>query len=110
MPSVPKQIPIEDFTKALELEPNFDKAYYARGGVRYDLNDKQGAIEDFSKAIAVNPDYADAFFRRGLVQADLGARQEAIGNLRQAVNLYQQQGNTGEYYQRSLKKLQELQP
>ncbi|NJR40226.1 MAG: tetratricopeptide repeat protein [Leptolyngbyaceae cyanobacterium CSU_1_4] len=104
-----KQIAIEDFNKALELTPNYAEAYYARGGARYDLGDKKGAIDDFSKAISSNADYADAYFRRGLIKAELGAKQEAIRDFRQASELYQQQGNTGDYYERSREKILELQ-
>ena len=45
-----KQGAIEDYDRAISINPNYADAYNNRGVVRSDIGDKQGAIEDFQKA------------------------------------------------------------
>ena len=42
---------IADYTKAIELNPNYAYAYYNRGLAKVNLKDYKGAIADFNKAI-----------------------------------------------------------
>jgi tetratricopeptide (TPR) repeat protein len=60
------QAAIENFTKAIELNPNFYEAFCERGIAKDYLKDYSGAIEDFSKAIELNPAYTFAYANRGL--------------------------------------------
>jgi tetratricopeptide (TPR) repeat protein len=46
---------IEDYTKALEINPKNSYSYYNRGNSKSKLKDYLGAIEDFTKAIEINP-------------------------------------------------------
>ena len=46
---------LPDFTKAIELKPDFEKAYYSRGLCRVELIMYKIAIEDFMKSIELNP-------------------------------------------------------
>lgn len=46
---------IQDFTKAIELNPKFADAYSNRGVVKGNLQDYRGAIQDYNKAIELNP-------------------------------------------------------
>ncbi|MCU4139364.1 MAG: hypothetical protein MW690_001296 [Methanophagales archaeon] len=46
---------IEDFSKAIELNPNYAGAYYNRGIAYAKLNQHERAIEDYNKAIELNP-------------------------------------------------------
>ena len=52
---------IEDYTRAIEIEPNNAYAYNNRGFTRYSLGDKHGAIQDYMKAIRINPKYTLAY-------------------------------------------------
>ena len=63
---------IQDFNKALELDPDDGYRYYLRGNVKSDLGDKKGAIQDYSKAIELDPNDADAYGNRGSAKYDLG--------------------------------------
>ena len=64
---------IEDFSKAIEVNPEFALAYYCRGSIKMELkNDSQGAIEDFNKAIELNPSYYYFYSDRG--SARLGTK------------------------------------
>ena len=42
---------IADFTKAIEIDPNFTWAYHLRGNTKYLLKDSAGAIADFKKVL-----------------------------------------------------------
>ena len=46
---------IEDYTKAIEIEPNSVFAYRLRGDSKSKLGDYQGAIDDYTKAIEISP-------------------------------------------------------
>lgn len=43
----------EDFTQAINLNPDFAEAYIARAHSRTGIGDKQGAVADFQKAIDI---------------------------------------------------------
>ena len=44
---------IADYTKAIELNPNYADAYANRGIAKYNLNDMKGCCSDFRKAISL---------------------------------------------------------
>ena len=52
---------IVDFTKAIELKPNYADAYYSRGVAYKNKNNPDRATADFHKAIALKPDYASTY-------------------------------------------------
>ena len=49
---------IENYNKAIELDPNDADAYNNRGLAYYYLEEYERAIEDYNKAIELNPNYA----------------------------------------------------
>ena len=56
---------IEDYTKAIKLEPKDESLYYDRGWSKHDLKDYKGAIADFTKSIILNPNYGNSYLGRG---------------------------------------------
>ncbi|MDB9472377.1 tetratricopeptide repeat-containing serine protease family protein, partial [Dolichospermum circinale] len=72
--------------KAIELSPRA-VFYVGRGGVRYELGDKQGAIDDFNLAIKINPNFAEAYVGRGGVRYESGDKQGAIDDFNQAIKI-----------------------
>ena len=52
-------------TKAIELNPNFDKAYYNRGNAYQHLQQYERAIKDYDKAIHLNSVLSEAYSNRG---------------------------------------------
>ena len=56
---------IEDYSKAIELDPTNALAYNNRGLIKKTLENYEGAIEDYTKAIKLNESYAVAYFNRG---------------------------------------------
>jgi tetratricopeptide (TPR) repeat protein len=59
---------IADYTRAIELRPNYDMAYNNRGWAKYGLKDYSGAIVDFDKAIQLNPNNDYAWCNRGVAK------------------------------------------
>ena len=51
---------IQDYNKAIELNPSDAEAYNNRGNAKDILKDYRGAIQDYNKAIELNPNYAVA--------------------------------------------------
>ena len=56
---------IADYTKAIELKPDYPLFYYYRGLSKSWLKDYQGAIIEYTKAIELDPDFAVAYVGRG---------------------------------------------
>lgn len=54
---------IEDYTKAIELEPDWALAYYKRGYLYLSRGDKEKALIDFEQYLDIEPDTP---FRRGV--------------------------------------------
>jgi len=59
---------IQDYSKAIELDPSNADAYYNRGNAKRKLQDYRGAIQDYSKAIELDPSKSEAYGNRGLAK------------------------------------------
>lgn len=77
---------IDDFSKAIEIEPPFLKAYLLRGDAYLSLDNYQQAIKDFDKAIELDPDNCKAYHNRGNAYYGLGDYQ-AKNDYRTAIKL-----------------------
>ncbi|XP_008571458.1 PREDICTED: tetratricopeptide repeat protein 32 [Galeopterus variegatus] len=51
---------MEDYTSAIEVQPNFEVPYYNRGLILYRLGYFDDALEDFKKVLDLNPGFQDA--------------------------------------------------
>ena len=78
---------IEDFNKAIELNPEFDIAYNNRGVACIGKGEFDRAIEDYSKAIELNQDYAEAYYNRGETWLCLEEWEKAKSDLTVAKDL-----------------------
>lgn len=82
------QSAIQDYTKAITLEPKRADAYVNRGIAKAILQDYQGAIQDFTQAIALDPGIAAiTYCERGAVKEDLRDYRGAIQDYTQATVL-----------------------
>ena len=66
---------IADFTKAIELDPDFATYYSNRGKDKIILKDYTGAIADYTKAIELNPSNATYYSNRGLAKYRLNQNE-----------------------------------
>ena len=78
---------IEDYNKAIELNPNDAEVYTNRGNPYYKLKRYEKAIEDYSKAIKLNPNDAVAYYNRGNAYDELKRYEKAIEDYSKAIEL-----------------------
>lgn len=71
---------IDDYNRALAINPQFGEVYFRRGIARSLIKDWQGAEADYTQAIALKPGYAEAYLQRGSIRNTLnnwsGARSD----------------------------------
>ncbi len=78
---------ISDYTKAIDINPRFVKAYYNRGLCCADNDEYDRAISDWTKAIEIDPLFADAYNNRGFALAYKGEYDRACSDLQIACDL-----------------------
>ena len=78
---------IEDYSKALSLDPKLSYAWFNRGNLKCRLKDYNGAVQDYSLAIENEPSLAEAWFNRGLTLIYLNDRANACNDLSKAGEL-----------------------
>jgi tetratricopeptide (TPR) repeat protein len=76
---------IADYTKAIELNPDFVEAYIKRGETRYKMGDARGALQDCNQALRINPKLSQAYYYQGRARYRLGYTQAAIEAYTQAI-------------------------
>src|SRR5208283_97365 len=78
---------INDYNKAIELNPKDADAYYNRGNAYKVLRNFKQAISDYNKAIELDPKDADAYRNRGIAYKVLGNFEQAINDYSKAIEL-----------------------
>jgi len=78
---------IDNYTKAIELDPT-DAVFYAnRAHVEIQIEQYGSAIIDSSKSIELNPSYAKAYYRRAIAKSRLLQYKEATIDLQDLLKL-----------------------
>jgi tetratricopeptide (TPR) repeat protein len=78
---------LNDYEKAIELNPRFPDSFINRGTVLEAIGSHEAAIKSYKKAIALVPDAEDVFYNRGISYGSLGQYQRAIQDLTEAITL-----------------------
>ena len=78
---------VADYDKAIQLKPDYAKAYGNRGYAKYILGQHFAAITDYDKALQLKPDIAEVYSNRGVVKASLGQHIAAIADFDKAIHL-----------------------
>ena len=78
---------IQEFTRAIEIEPEYYYAYYNRVLVYYQSGELESSLADYNKAIELQPDNAYWTFERGFLYLELGDREKAIIDLEKSLEL-----------------------
>ena len=79
---------IEQYSEAINRNPDFVEAYINRGLANISLGRPENAFIDFDQAIRLNPDFADAYNNRGNTKSYyLGQYQDAIADYNEALRL-----------------------
>ena len=85
---------IDDFTRALQKDPEMVEALLNRGYARSDMQDAQGAIRDFQPAIAVNPENGVAHLGLAFSYLQLHRSPQALDEAEKAEKLIGEIGAT----------------
>jgi TonB family protein len=78
---------IEDFTKAIAINPNLAQAYYNRAVAYRARGDDDSALKDYEQALRINPGYVAASINLANVYRRRGQFEEAIKLYDQALKL-----------------------
>lgn len=97
---------MEEFTRAIELDPGYYYAYYNRALVYYKRGELQSSLTEYTKAIELHPDNVYWTIERGFLYLELGDRENAIIDLERSLEL----GLPPEYKQRVEEALAQLRP
>ncbi|MBI4617708.1 MAG: tetratricopeptide repeat protein, partial [Planctomycetes bacterium] len=78
---------VADYTRAIELDPNYSRAYGNRGVARRAQGDVAGAVADFTRAIELDPSFAAAYSNRGSARREQGDLAGAVADFTRAIEL-----------------------
>jgi tetratricopeptide (TPR) repeat protein len=78
---------IDEYTKAIEADPKFVKAYLNRGIVRQKKDDYDGAVADFTKVIELDPTILQAYMSRGSARIFTKDLDGAVEDFTKAIEL-----------------------
>lgn len=76
---------IENYSKAIELDPKYEKAYIARAACFEKVNKREEAIEDYKTALVFNPKEKEFMYNAGRLLSYLDKNKEADEMLRKAI-------------------------
>ncbi|MCA8925616.1 MAG: tetratricopeptide repeat protein, partial [Planctomycetes bacterium] len=93
---------LEDYDRALQLDPENPLAYCNRGASKAGLGRHAEAIEDYDRALQLDPTIALAYCNRGVSKRSLGRHAEALEDFDRALELDPQDPNA--YVNRGLSK------
>jgi tetratricopeptide (TPR) repeat protein len=78
---------IAEYTKAIEIKPDYAFAYNDRGVAKDGKGDVDGALADYSKAIDLKPDYELAYRNRALKKRQKRDLDGALADFNKAIEL-----------------------
>ena len=90
---------VEEFTKAIEIDPDFALTYAGRGAALMKMNEIDESLADFDHAIEIDPDYPKTYHLRGLARIERGDHEGALEDFGNAIDLDPDYGPA--YYSRA---------
>jgi tetratricopeptide (TPR) repeat protein len=76
---------ITDFSKTIEIDPNYFKAYSNRGVSYKNIGQWDNAIADYSRAIEIDPKYATDFYNRGNAYRNIRQWDKSLSDYTRAI-------------------------
>ncbi|MBN1405797.1 MAG: tetratricopeptide repeat protein [Candidatus Omnitrophica bacterium] len=96
---------LKHYSKALEIEPRFEPAYYNKGLVLYYLNRRDEALSMLKQATIKTPDNADIYHVLGWIYREMGRDSLAIKYFQKSISynpkLYESHCDLGEEYEKN---------
>ena len=71
--------------KAIEIKPDFYKAFNNKGTTLVNLGRYEDALEVFEKAIEIKPDDADLWYNRACAFSLTNKKEDSLYNLKRAI-------------------------
>lgn len=99
---------MQDFSLAIRLNPQDDRAYYNRGCTCFRHGDYHNAIANFTTSLQLNPANTQAQVNRGIANHQLGYEQAAIQDLQQAAQNFRRDRDRLAY-QNTVKSIEQIQ-
>ena len=78
---------IDDWSKAIEINPQHANAYINRSNTKLKLGDNEGALQDSNKAIEIDPSSSFAYMNRGISRELVNDLKGACDDWRKAAGL-----------------------
>lgn len=78
---------VKDFTRVIELRPDYPNAWFNRAEIQYELGQFDKAIPDYTKALELTPNDFGAFTSRGHAYFQQKQFEEALDDYTSAINL-----------------------
>jgi tetratricopeptide (TPR) repeat protein len=78
---------LQDYTKAIELNPKATDIYFRKGLLNRGLKNYEDSIKDFDRVIELEKDSSDAYFERGTTYAYLGDKKKVLSDFKEAARL-----------------------
>ncbi|MEA3443656.1 MAG: tetratricopeptide repeat protein [Bacteroidota bacterium] len=76
---------IDDYNKAIKIDPGFSTSYVNRGTLLMKNNQYETALKDFNKALELFPEHATAYINRAIILNRQGKKQEALSDFNLAI-------------------------
>ncbi len=96
------RLALADYSKALEINPEYAKAYNNRGVAYAGMHRYQEAMDDYNRSIELDPDYAQVYNNRCVLYGRLGEFERTIEDCTRAIeinpNLHDSYYNRGKAY------------
>jgi tetratricopeptide (TPR) repeat protein len=90
---------VEEFTRAIEIDPDFALTYVSRGAALMKMQRIEESIADFDHAIELDPDYPKTYHLRGLARVEVEDHEGALEDFGNAIDLDPDYGPA--YYSRA---------
>lgn len=95
---------VVDFTRVIELRPDYPNAWFNRAEIRYELRHFEQAVADYTKMIELAPDDFGAYTSRGHTYFRMKRFSEALQDYSEAIALDESNAdaytNRGDAYQK----------
>ena len=90
---------VEEFTKAIDIDPDFALTYASRGAALMKMHRIEESIADFDHAIELDSDYPKTYYLRGLARVEVEDYEGALEDFGNAIDLDPDYGPA--YYSRA---------
>jgi len=78
---------LADFNHAIDLDPNYARAFHLRGLVEEKHGDDMSALNDFTRAIEINPEYGAAYHSRATLLTKMKREDLALEDIEMVQHL-----------------------